>query len=347
VTVRARALDYLAACFGCGTPALLARIGTAAPTALQEFTAATARLEVGPVRVWMRASSPGAPLAYGIRNSRLNAALQDALPLGVVQGPPSAGSVEELRALAPGRSPMIVLAAPAPFGPLAEATGQLVAAYQLALRQERPGLPAEASRFCARSRDGGLDLAMFYPFRDALSPAATHYAAAFRVVEGGQSGELEVEPLRETALGLARCWGLAPVDPAETESSAALPITRAPRDAERDSILDLHGLAHAGAPIITGDGILRASLAGLVAAEAVLGGAPPARQVWRALSRYRRVNRIMKLELRELAKLTALFVRLAARPLLYYPHSLAEAFDMWSSKLERADRARAMPRGAR
>lgn len=317
-TLRARSIDYYAAAAGTDRATILTGIYGAdwrqAETNRQ--MASVARMDGGRaqlVRVepWMsnkgvkRDRSEGAPLSYGVRNSRLMAALNaQAAACGVRFDDSGASSHDELRALSNGKNPLIVNGTPKPINGAAwqhqpPPPKHFVAAAQMSFtapRLEAAGAIARQDSFIGIiNRDGAIDMSVFYPFKDPLSPRAQYYGIFYRIVRNGSEAVREghQKALRAEVEAVGAALGLAPDDPDETAAAAWVPVSPWSFTASRQQgVLDLSRISGAGAPIITGDGMTRAGLGAMAAAEALIEGSDPERAMNKALSLYRRLNMV-------------------------------------------------------
>jgi hypothetical protein len=333
LTLRSRALDYYAAAYGRDRQQLLDRIFGAdakrAATDRQVGSYCVRRpdgsFEIVRPQPWLSSDEfEGRPLAFGVRNSHLAGCLEQCTrELGVRREEAPVDSVEACRALAPGRNPLVVNAGPKPLRPAELAAKRLVAAVQLPLaaprRRERGILPDGASFFGATLREGQNDIGIFNPIVDPLSPAAEYYGIVYRVERAREDFDREraLGVLRDELHGMSDALGFEPVDADVTEGAAALPCSPWNHSgALSDGLLELAQVYDAGAPIITGDGMTRAGLAGLVAAEAVLAGEDPVAHANRALALWRRGNRVLFGGMTWAARIAALSIRLAPRGVL-------------------------------
>lgn len=308
LTLRARALDYYGAALERPRSVLLERIfgdrARLAETRQQVTSRCALRpggdFEIENPGVWMTdAKHDGRVLAYGVRNSRLCASLQDLLAGDVHWHSEPVSSLGECRELALGSRPLVVNASPKPLSdaPLPHAPPRaFVAASQLpfsAPRRRSLGIVPDQASFVAGVRRGrALSVGVYYPLVDPLSPSAEFYGIFYRIVPPGFDRDRELAHVRETVVGVGAAFGLEPVDADETRGEAVVPCApwRNPPPAP-EGLLDLHALYEAGAPIITGDGMVRAGLTGLVAAESVIAGQDPGPHVNRALRTWRMTNR--------------------------------------------------------
>ena len=317
-TLRARSIDYYAAASDTSRDDILTGIYGAewrqAETDRQ--MASVARMENGRARLvrveaWMtnkgvkRDRSEGAPLSYGVRNSRLMAALNEkAASCGVRFDDSGASTYDELRALSNGKNPLIVNGTPKPVAGAAwqhqpPPPKHFVAAAQMAFtapRLEAAGAIARQDSFIGiLNRDGAIDMSVFYPFKDPLSPRAQYYGIFYRIVRTAARpcARDTQRALRAEVEAVGAALGLAPDDADQTSAVAWVPVSpwRFTPSRQR-GVLDLSRISGAGAPIITGDGMTRAALGALAAAEALIEGSPPEPAMNRALSLYRRLNMV-------------------------------------------------------
>ena len=246
------------------------------------------------------------PFAYGVRNSRLMGALNDlAAASGVEFVREPAVTFDELRALAKGSKPLIVNGGAKPVAGAAFAFQPkppvaYVAATQMAFtadRREAAGVLGPNDSFVGTvNRDGALDLCVFYPFQDPLSPTARFYGIFYRAIKGATADMADVKKREQDILcdqvtGVADAMGLSPCDPEETMAKAYVPVSPWRNLQNRQQgVLDLSYINGGGCPIIAGDGMTRASLGGLAAAEAILRGQAPEPAMNRALRIWRGVN---------------------------------------------------------
>ena len=149
-----------------------------------------------------------------------------------------------------------------------------------------------------------------------------------RWMVSAESNRNEIAIMRTAVEGVAAAMGFDPVDPEETRGEAMVPCLPW-RDVPslRADWLDLHRIYSSCTPIITGDGMTRAALAGWVAAELILAGEDPAPATNRSLHRWRQTNRGFALGMTRLARLTAALVGRAPGPTL---RLLRVSPDMWS-----------------
>jgi hypothetical protein len=305
-TLRARSLDYFAAALGTTRERVLDVLlgdGAARARTRSQHVSLFSRGGAGefePVRMreFMPRRGGASPLAYGTRNSRLVATLaelSDEVGLRWTAAP--AASLAACRALAPGDAPIVINGSHLPLegAPTSAPPRCFVIAWQCTMRRT-PGarLPDESSLIAGVARKGGIDIGVFYPFADPLTPDADAYGLFYRVVHPGPdfSKEEAIAEMRETALGVGRAIGWEPVCEEQTAAGAQVPgFDWSDVEAPLEDYFDLHRTFGAGVPIITGCGMARAGLAGWVASEALLHGDAPAPLVNRSLRRWRSMNR--------------------------------------------------------
>ncbi|PCJ70304.1 MAG: hypothetical protein COA62_06785 [Rhodobiaceae bacterium] len=315
VTLRARSIDYYAAALGTSREAVLTEVYGPNWTQATTYRQRTSLCQVSDgsytlrkPATWMTSDnvradrSPRAPLAYGVRNSRLAGALIAlAKRAGVTHVEENITDWAGLRALAQGSRPLIVNAKPKPLADTdtvwdAPAPKEFVLASQITFTDQNRAAKGVLDTHDAFSafihRDGGLDMSVLYPFQDPLSPEARYYGIFYRVMKAGAfDKERECDVLTDEIVGVGETLGLVPHDMAETIGRAAVPCLpwRGLQNRQKDT-LDLSYIYSGGAPIITGDGMVRSAVAATAAAEALLEGRNPVPDINRALRRYRFLN---------------------------------------------------------
>jgi hypothetical protein len=357
VTLRARTLDYYAAACGVAKDEILERMYLCDPADAamtgQYCSLATGSPEKGyslsKVVRWMDSATPrrgrpsGLPLSYGIRNSRLNLVLQDLTKeIGVQFFDEPGLDALSLSGKALGDRPLIVNGTPFPIkdAPLtrpSQAPTQCVVAVQLPFstpQLEKRGVIDKQSSFITWvHRDGALDMGVFNPFRDDLSPEATFYGILYRVIPGpkGVDKDSEQAILNDSLIGIADALGLEPVDPDETRGVACVPASPWKGTLNlHDGIFDVSRLSGAGAPIITGDGMTRAAVAGYVGAEAILAGRDAVEEVNTALRRYRQINWELCMLMTRIPGLASFGIR-NFPSLVMYRNAFTYYQDMWAA----------------
>lgn len=354
VTLRARSIDYYAAALGVTRETVLTEIygpdWTLATTNQQKVALARKEGEHYTLQkqaVWMRNQgvrsdrTEGAPLAYGVRNSRLAGALIAlAKKAGVTHVEEDVNDLATIRGFAKGEHPLIVNARPKLFDNAAPAwqapaPKEMVLASQMTFTDNgraTKGVLATHDAFCSFvHRDKGLDMAVLYPFLDPLSPKARYYGIFYRVAKVGSfDKEYEYRCLTDEIVGVGAALGLEAHDPDETMGRATVPCLpwRGLQNRQQD-VLDLSYIYSGGAPIITGDGMARSAVAATAAAEAILCGREPVAEMNRALVRYRFLNWGQCRLMTHLPALTAGMIGVAPKLALAGP-GYSRNWDMWA-----------------
>ncbi|WP_339831108.1 hypothetical protein [uncultured Parvibaculum sp.] len=354
-TLRARSIDYYAAASGSSRDDIVARVygqrAHAAETHRQMAGVARPHgngVAFARVEPWMRNQgvkrdrTEGAPLAYGVRNSRLMAVLNEkAAQCGVRFDSSGAATYDELRALSDGKNPLVVNGTPKPIKGATwlhqpAAPKHFVAAAQMAFtapQLETRGVLQRHDSFVGFiHRDGAIDMSVYYPFQDPLSPRAEYYGIFYRFVRDGSEARREAHQraLRAELEAVGEALGLQPDDPDETAAVAWVPASSWAFTRNRQhGVLDLSRISGAGAPIITGDGMTRAGLGAMAAAEALIEGGDPAEAMNRALTLYRRLNMVQAGGMAWTPGLSAWTLERAPRLAMLGPGKSRD-WDMWA-----------------
>ncbi|WP_156966339.1 hypothetical protein [Algiphilus aromaticivorans] len=315
LTLRARALDYFAACLGISRSVLLDRLydGRAAEVACHRQVAArftrhrNGEYEIGPRGEWMsRWEHQGRILAYGVRNSHMAGTIYEFMvQQGIEWKNARPQSLSDCLDLAPGKKPFVINCNPAPLpglGGIPVKPKRFVVAAQVPFsaphREAKGILQTNTSFFCGRRRGGSLDASVWYPLLDPLSPSARMYAVFYRIVRNTPKlhKAAETEVLKDHLVGVGHALGLEPVDPEETMGTAVVPCSDWEANREHTpGYIDLGRLANLGTPIIAGDGMPRAALAAYVTAEALIAGVEPQAYLNHAGGKWRFGNRVTSL----------------------------------------------------
>jgi hypothetical protein len=341
-TLRARSLDYYAAALGTQPGSLVTGLfadrSEVAQTWGQRFAVARegapGRFTLGSLTRWMGDDTPNAVMAYGLRNGHLVGHLAEQVAaMGVPFDDDVPETFDECVQRAHGSRPLVVNGTHVPVTdlPAHPAPDRFVVASQHPMRRRSGAtLPAHSSFVSLRRRAGAFDAGVFFPFVDPLSPGADYYGIFYRIERpgGGFAKPEALAAMRGTVEGVADALGLDPVDADETRGEAMVPCLPW-RDVptSRPDWLDLHRTYSACAPIITGDGMARAGLAGWVAAEAILAGEDPVSATNHSLSVWRRANRGFAFLMTRLTRFSEPLLRRAPGIL----RRAAGPPDMWTS----------------
>lgn len=354
VTLRARSIDYYAAALGTDRETVLREMYGADWSDAVTYRQRTSLFDVNEktyalrkAATWMTSDkvkadrTARAPLAYGVRNSRLAGALVSlAKRAGVAHVDTDTTRWADLRDVAPGARPLIVNAKPKPlegadFVWQAPSPKEFVIASQITFTdnaRDAKGVLEKHDSFAAFiHRDKGLDMAVLYPFQDPLSPLARYYGIFYRVAKAGAfDKQYEYDTLTDEIIGVGNALGLEAHDVDETKGCAAVPCLpwRGLQNRQKDT-LDLSYIYSGGAPIITGDGMARSALAATAAAEALLEGRDPVPDMNKALRRYRFLNWSQCRMMTHAPALTAKVIGLKPNLALAAP-GYSRDLDMWA-----------------
>ena len=320
------------------------------PVATKQLTAMArpgidGRWEVGPAASWQGGRRGlGRPVMYGGRNSRMANAIRELLDAtGIVEVDDTITSLDDARALAPGRKPLFVnLTRNAKlFGGNAPAPKRVTLAWQCALRSGPDGLRHPVTGTSAFAplvhREGAVNVGYFTPFADPLSPDATWYGLMVRPVAKAPNEidkAREIALLRDEVLGIAEAVGMEPVDVEETCFGGLAPAPGFGKVARSaPDTLELRRLASPGAVAYYADGILGGAISSTVAAEALIRGLDPHDAIVKAMAPIRRWNDIWWFETTKIPRLVDLAIgtsRLTTRIAMAYPHSAS--VNHWASR---------------
>jgi hypothetical protein len=320
------------------------------PVATKQLTAMArpgvdGRWEVGPAASWQGGRRGlGRPVMYGARNSRMANAIRELLDAnGIIEVDDTITSLDDARALAPGKKPLLVNLTRNPklFGGSAPAPKRVTLAWQCALRVGPDGLKHPLTGTSAFAplvyRDGAVNVGYFTPFADPLSPDATWYGLMVRPVAKSPDKidkAREIALLRDEVLGITEAVGMEPVDVEETCFGGLAPAPGFGKVARSaPGTLDLRRLASPGAVAYYADGILGGAISSTVAAEALIRGIDPHDAIVKAMAPVRRCNDIWWFETTRIAKLVDLAIgasRITTRLAMAYPHSASVNY--WASR---------------
>lgn len=276
------------------------------------------------------------PLFYGVRNSRVQAAIYELMDRGgVIESPEMVTSREEAFALAPGKRPLIVNAGHNSRllrGEVPEVDWATVA-VQVPLIVRPSGLrhiETNAALFAGVRRGNKIDVGLFNPYGDPLSPRSTFYGIVVVEVFRGDDKKRELDIITDELYGIADGLGMDADDPDETLYSGVIPGSswKAPQSAP--GTLELQSIAHQGVSATYSDGMASGAAAAVAAAEAVIRGVDPDPAARRAVRKITRERRVWNIERNKLALPVDVLLRTVAEPAAYYPHT-TRALTTWGS----------------
>ncbi|WP_155948372.1 hypothetical protein [Mycobacterium sp. URHB0044] len=269
------------------------------------------------------------PLFYGVRNSRVQAAMHEFMNrAGVIEVPEAINSLDEAHALAPGKRPLIVNASH--NAGLLRGQGPKVDWATVAVQAPlvvRPGgfrnIASNAALFTGVRRAGRIVVGLFNPYGDPLSPQATFYGIMVGEVRPGSGfdKQREVDTMTDELYGIADGLGMDVHDPDETLFSGLIPGSpwKAPQSAP--GTLELQMISHQGVSATFSDGMTSGAAAAVAAAEAVIRGTDPDRAARRAVREITRDRRIYNFERTKLALAWDIGIRVLPEAVSAYPYS--------------------------
>ena len=282
------------------------------------------------------------PIMYGARNSRVANAVRELLDAsGIVETDEVITSLDDARALAPGKRPLLVNLTTNPklFGAPGSPITRVTLAAQMALRVRPGGIKkplTQATCFAPLvHRANAIDVGYFTPFADPLSPDASWYGlmvAPRRSLDGLDKAN-EVQVLADEVRAVADAVGLEPVDPEATLFDGMIPAPPLHQwQRSAPGTLEMRALCTPGGVAYYADGILGGAIGSVIAAEALLRGANPEEAVHRALRRYVRWNDLWWYETTRIPGVVDAFMRRPplSRVALAYPHSWSVGH--WASR---------------
>jgi hypothetical protein len=269
------------------------------------------------------------PLFYGVRNGRVQAAIHELMDrAGVIEAPEVVKSRDEAFSLAPGKRPLIVNAGHNSrlLRDQAPEVDWATVAVQVPLIVRPSGLrhiETGAALFAGVRRGHKIDVGLFNPYGDPLSPRLTFYGIV--VVElfqrAGEDKQRELDIITDELYGIADALGMDADDPDETLYSGLIPGSpwKAPQSAP--GTLELQMIAHQGVSATYSDGMASGAAAAVAAAEAVIRGVDPDRAARRAVRKITRERRVWNIQRNKLARPLDLLLRTVAEPAALYPHT--------------------------
>lgn len=268
------------------------------------------------------------PLFYGARNSRMQAAIYELMDRsGVIEVPESVKSRDEAFALAPGKRPLIVNASHNSrlLRDEAPKVDWATVAVQAPLVVRPSGLrhiETNAALFAGVRRGNKIDVGLFNPYGDPLSPRSTFYGIVVVEVFAGDDRQRELGIITEELYGIADQLGMDVDDPDETLYSGVAPGSpwKAPQSAP--GTLELQMISHQGVVATYSDGMASGAAAAVAAAEAVIRGVDPDSAARRAVRKITRERRVWNIERNKLARPVDFLLRSPiAGAAAYYPHT--------------------------
>ncbi|RHW26331.1 hypothetical protein D0Z08_15380 [Nocardioides immobilis] len=267
------------------------------------------------------------PLFYGARNSRMQAAIYELMDRdGLIEVPETVSSLDEAFSLALGRRPLIVNAShnSGILSGKAANVDWATSAVQAPLKV-RPGgfrtVETNASLVATVRRRNKVDVGLFNPYGDPLSPSSTFYGIIVGQVSAraGYDKQQELDEITEELYGVADALGMDVDDADETLAAGMIPGAPWKAPASPPGSLELQLIAHQGVSATFSDGMTTGASAAVAAAEAVIRGLDPDRAARRAVREVTRDRRIWNIERNRMGPLYDLFIRTAPGAVAYYP----------------------------
>lgn len=347
-TLRGHGTDYI--CYALGVPqnayvnALYGDIVDGRGVGTRNLVAITRKGKSGAYEVGRIAAFQGhrrgypRALFYGARNSRMQGAIHELMDReGVIEVAAPVNSLDEARALAPGKRPLIVNAGHNTrlLRDEAPAVDWATSAVQAAFKVGSQGLrhiETNASLVAPVRRGNKMDVGLFNPYGDPLSPKSTFYGIIVGQVSqsAGYDKEQEIEAITEELYGLADELGLEVDDADETQYAGMIPGSPWKAPQSPPGTLELQLIAHQGVSATFSDGMTSGASAAVAAAEAVIRGADPDRAARRAVREITRDRRIWAVSRNRLAAPFDLSLRVAPGIAAYYPYG-HHARSTWAS----------------
>jgi hypothetical protein len=270
------------------------------------------------------------PLFYGVRNSRVQAAMHEFMDRsGVIEVPEAVNSLDQAHALAPGKRPLIVNAGHNTALLCGQGTkvDWATVAVQAPLTV-RPGgfrnITSNAALFTGVRRAGRIVVGLFNPYGDPLSPQATFYGIMVGEVypRAGYDKQPEIDIMTEELYGIADALNMDVHDPDETLFSGFIPGSpwKAPESAP--GTLELQMISHQGVSATFSDGMTSGAAAAVAAAEAVIRGTDPDRAARHAVRQITRDRRIYNIERTKLPLAWDFGIRTVSEAVSLYPYTI-------------------------
>jgi hypothetical protein len=278
------------------------------------------------------------PLYYGARNSRMQGAMYELMDsAGLIEVPEAVNSLEDAHALAPGKRPLIVNAShnTALLSGKAPQVDWATIAVQAPLAVRPSGfriVDSNTALFAGVLRDSRVDVGLFNPFGDPLSPRSTFYGIMVGEVSqrAGFDKQREIDILLDELYGIADGLGMDIDDPDETLTTGFIPGSpwKAPQSAP--GTLELQLISHQGVSATFSDGMTSGASAAVAAAEAVIRGTDPDVAARRAVREITRDRRIWNIQRNKLARPFDFLMRNFGEGIALYPYT-SHAGTTWGS----------------
>jgi len=267
------------------------------------------------------------PLFYGARNSRMQGAIYELMDRdGLIAVPESVSSLDEAFSLAPGKRPLIVNAGhnSGLLSGRAPSVDWATSAVQAPLKVRPGGLKtveSNASLVATVRRRKKVDVGLFNPYGDPLSPNSTFYGIIVGQVSkrAGYDKEQELREITEELYEVADALGMDVDDADETLFAGMIPGAPWIAPASPPGTLELQLIAHQGVSATFSDGMTTGASAAVAAAEAVIRGLDPDRAARRAVREVTRDRRIWNIERNKLGPLYDVLIRSIPGIVAYYP----------------------------
>ncbi|MDT5096217.1 MAG: hypothetical protein QOH60_5580 [Mycobacterium sp.] len=278
------------------------------------------------------------PLFYGARNSRMQGAMYELMDrTGLIEVPEAINSLDDAYALAPGKRPLIVNAShnSALLSGKAPQVDWATIAVQAPLAVRPSGfrfVDSNAALFAGVNRGSTIDVGLFNPFGDPLSPRSTFYGIMVGEVShrAGFDKQREIDTLLDELYGIADTLGMDLDDPDETLSTGLIPGSpwKAPKSSP--GTLELQLIAHQGVSATFSDGMTSGASAAVAAAEAVIRGTDPDRAARRAVREITRDRRIWNFSRNKLTRPFDFLISHFGEGVAVYPYT-SHARSTWGS----------------
>jgi hypothetical protein len=278
------------------------------------------------------------PLFYGARNSRMQGAIYELMDhTGLIEVPEAINSLDDAYALAPGKRPLIVNAShnSALLSAKAPQVDWATIAVQAPLVVRPSGfqfVDSNAALFAGVNRGSTIDVGLFNPFGDPLSPRSTFYGIMVGEVShrAGFDKQREIDILLDELYGIADTLGMDIDDPDETLTTGLIPGSPWKAPTSSPGTLELQLIAHQGVSATFSDGMTSGASAAVAAAEAVIRGTDPDRAARRAVREITRDRRIWNFSRNKLTKPFDFLISHFGEGIAAYPYT-SHARTTWGS----------------